>query len=150
MVWNDGCHAYAWLIAFGFVRRLSLDASYLFFSSPPIHSLLFFFLHPVVLCPQSFFITVIQPGNAGGPLVYDSIINQSLYLSYIIFIMLNTSFWLSGLLLAAAASAHIVETYPAIPAITVTVTASTVTVAATGSGSASNLPSKSRAICRSL
>lgn len=133
-----------------FCKKTFLDASYLFFSSPPPHSPLFFFLHPVVIRPQSFFITVIQPGNAGVQLVYGSIISHSLYLSYIIFIMLNMNFWLSGLLLAAAASAHIVETYPAIPAISVTVTASTVTIAATGSGSASNLPSELQAICRSL
>ena len=59
VVWNHGCRAYPWLIAFGFVCRLSLDASYLFFSSPPPHSLVFFFLYPAVLCPHSFFTTVI-------------------------------------------------------------------------------------------
>ena len=51
--------------------------------------------------------------------------------------MLNTNIWFSGLLLAAAASAHDVETCPAVPAVTVTVTAGTVTVTATGSEFAS-------------
>ena len=51
--------------------------------------------------------------------------------------MLNTNIWFSGLLLAAAASAHNVETCPAVPGVTITVTAGTVTVTATRSESAS-------------